>query len=73
MREKDSLNLIKVKKILNERGWLGEDIIGHYGNLTLFLVIQHSSLETQEKYSVMMKEAVKKGNASPSNFALLED
>ncbi len=73
LRGKDSLNLIRVKKILDGHGWLSEDIIGHYGNLTLFLVIQHSNLETQEKYLPMMREAVKKGNASSSNLALLED
>jgi hypothetical protein len=73
IRETDSLNLIRVKKILDTRGWIGEDIIGNFGNLALFLVIQHSTLETQEKYLPMMREAVKRGNASPSNLALLED
>ena len=73
IKEKDSINLIKVKKILDERGWLGADIIGRQGNATLFLVIQHADLETQEKYLPMMREAVKKGNAIPSSLALLED
>jgi hypothetical protein len=71
--EKDSINLVKVTKILDERGWLGEDVIGHQGNTTLFLVIQHADLETQEKYLPMMREAVIKGNASASHLALLED
>lgn len=71
--EKDSINLIKVKKILDERGWLGADVVGNQGNSTLFLVIQHADLETQEKYLPMMREAVKKGNARPANLALLED
>lgn len=71
--QKDSINLIKVKKILNEYGWLGSDIIGDQGNLTLFLVIQHSDLETQEKYLPMMKEAVENGNAKACDLALLED
>lgn len=71
--EKDSINLIKVRKILDERGWLGPDVIGRQGNSTLFLVIQHADLETQEKYLPMMREAVKKGNAQPSALALLED
>jgi len=71
--EKDSLNLIKIQKILDEYGWLGPDIIGDQGNLTLFLVIQHADLETQEKYLPMMREAVSKGNANASNLALLED
>jgi hypothetical protein len=73
MKDKYSINQIIVKKILDERGWLGEEIIGHYGNMALFLVIQHSNLETQEKYLSMIREAVKKGNADPANLALLED
>lgn len=70
---KDSINLIKVKKILDERGWPGKDIIGKRGNMTLFLVIQHADLEVQEKYLPMIKEAVKKENIRPSSLALLED
>lgn len=71
--EKDSLNLIKIQKILDERGWLGQDVIGGQGNMTLFLVIQHSDLEIQEKYLPMMREAVKSGNAQSRSLALLED
>ena len=73
INEKDSINLIKIKKIQDERGWLGADIIGGQGNSTLFLVIQHSDLETQLKYLPMMREAVKNGNANASSLALLED
>jgi len=73
IKEKDSINLIKVRKILDDRGWLGPDIIGNQGNLTLFLVIQHADIETQEKYLPMMREAIKKGNATAANLALLED
>lgn len=71
--EKDSLNLLKVQKILDDRGWLGPDIVGNQGNTTLFLVIQHADLQTQEKYLPIMREAVEKGNARPSALALLED
>jgi len=73
MNYKDSLNLIKIVKILDEKGWVGKDIVGPQANKTLFLVIQHSGLETQQKYFPMMREAVKKGDASPSSLALLED
>jgi hypothetical protein len=69
----DSINLIKVKQILDKYGWLGSDVIGSIGNLTLFLVIQHADLATQEKYLPMMREAVKNGKASAYNLALLED
>ncbi|MBQ0768874.1 MAG: hypothetical protein KBT58_06250 [Bizionia sp.] len=71
--ETDSINLIKIQKILDERGWLGADVIGGKGNMTLFLVIQHSPIEVQEKYLPMMREAAKNNNARPSSLALLED
>jgi len=73
INEKDSINLIKVKAILDKYGWLGTDVVGGQGNSTLFLVIQHSDQATQEKYLPMMREAVKKGKAEGSSLALLED
>jgi hypothetical protein len=73
INHKDSINLIKIKKILNERGWLGPKIIGEKGSQTLFLVIQHSKIDVQLKYLPMMREAVTKGNSKASSLALLED
>lgn len=73
INEKDSINLIKVSKILDERGWLGADVVGEKGNRTLFLVIQHADQASQEKYLPMMRDAVSKGNAKPADLALLED
>ncbi|MEN2490219.1 DUF6624 domain-containing protein [Flavobacterium sp. B11] len=73
MQRKDSINLIKVTKILDEKGWLGKNVVGSQGNQTLFLVIQHADLEYQQKYLPMMREAVKNGNANPGNLAYLED
>ena len=73
INEKDSINLIKVKSILDKYGWLGADVVGEQGNSTLFLVIQHSDQATQEKYLPMMREAVKNGKAQGSSLALLED
>jgi hypothetical protein len=71
--ETDSVNLIKVTDIINRYGWPGEDIIGWYGSSTLWVVIQHFTLENQEKYLPLMREAVKKGKARPAQLALLED
>ncbi len=73
IKEIDSVNLIKVKSILDRHGWLGADVVGDFGNSTLFLVIQHSDQTTQEKYLPMLREAVKVGNAQRSALALLED
>ncbi len=72
-RAKDSVNVLKVTKILDQYGWLGPDVVSPQGSRTLFLVIQHAHLETQEKYLSMMREAVQHKKASASNLALLED
>ena len=69
----DSINLIKIIKILDTRGWVGPDKVGGKANQTLFLVIQHADIKTQEKYLPMMREAVTKGNAPGNSLALLED
>ncbi len=71
--QKDSVNLIKVKNILDKYGWLGADVIGERGTQSLFLVIQHADPATRERYLQMMREAVKNGKASGGNLALLED
>jgi hypothetical protein len=73
IKQKDSVNLKKVVYILDTYGWLGANRVGNTGNATLFLVIQHSDQQIQEKYLPMMREAVKKGNAYASDLALLED
>lgn len=73
MNRIDSLNQIKIVKILDTKGWVGRDLVGPKANQTLFLVIQHADLEVQKKYLPMMREAVEKKNANPSALALLED
>jgi len=69
----DSINLIKVKKIIDTYGWLGPDEVGKQGAQTIFLVIQHADSLTQVTYVPLMREAVKKGKARPQDLALLED
>jgi len=69
----DSVNLEKVVKILDTKGWVGKDKVGEQANQALFLVIQHADLKTQEKYLPLMRTAVKLGNAPGNALALLED
>ena len=69
----DSINIVKVEEIVDKYGWLGPEIIGEQGNKTLFLVIQHADIKTQERYLPVLKEAVKEGRAKASYMALLED
>jgi hypothetical protein len=73
MQITDSINLVKVTKILDEKGWVGKDKIGKLANNTFFVVIQHSDLKTQQKYLPMMHKAVKEGKSEASWLALLED
>ncbi|WP_288423827.1 DUF6624 domain-containing protein [uncultured Spirosoma sp.] len=70
---KDSVNLLSVKAILDQYGWVGEDKVGPQANTTLFLVIQHADLATQQTYLPMMRKAVTDKKAEPSALALLED
>lgn len=69
----DSLNLISISQILDERGWLGEEVVGPQGQLTFFLVLQHADLATQLKYLPLIQDAVANGTARPDQLALLED
>lgn len=69
----DSINLEKVKLILDKNGWLGKDEIGIRGSYTLFMVIQHADINTQLKYIPLLRDAVNRGKAQPSNLALMED
>jgi hypothetical protein len=70
---RDSINLTRVEAILDKYGWIGPEVIGDQGNLTLFLVIQHADQKTQEKYLPIMREAAKEGKAKASALAYLED
>jgi outer membrane protein OmpA-like peptidoglycan-associated protein len=69
----DSLNLIRLKQIIDQYGWPGPELVGDNGNAAVFLVVQHADIKTQEKYLPVMREAVKNGNAFASDLALLED
>jgi hypothetical protein len=70
----DSVNTITVTRIIDSAGWLGVDRIGDIGNTTLFLIIQHSELETQKKYLIHLKEAHrKKWKISVADIGYLED
>lgn len=73
MMGKDSANLNKVTEILDSHGWVGAEKVGGQANQTLFLVIQHADLATQQKYLPMMRTAVNEKRANGSALALLED
>lgn len=71
--QRDSVNVISVKAILDHYGWPGPDVIGETGSAALFLVIQHADTKSQIHYLPLMRTAVKEQKAAPSDLALLED
>ncbi|WOD43221.1 DUF6624 domain-containing protein [Hwangdonia lutea] len=71
--KKDSINLIKVSKILDERGWPSKALIGKRGTSTLFLVIQHANQEAQEKYLPLIEKAVADNNLPKQQYAMFYD
>jgi hypothetical protein len=73
IKRTDSLNLIVVKNLIDNKGWVGPDVVGVTGSSTLFLVIQHSDLKTQAVYLPILKNAEKRGDINSSELALLED
>lgn len=71
--KKDSSNQAVVSRILDERGWLGADVVGGMGNQAMFLVVQHADLDLQLKYLPMMREAASLGKLRAASLAMLED
>ena len=73
MKQEDKKNQDRVCEIIDEHGWLGISEIGQLANSTLFLVIQHSPLEVQEKYFPLLKTSAEKGESKSANMALMDD
>ncbi len=71
--EKDRSNQAVVSRILDERGWVGADVVGGMGSQAIFLVVQHAELELQLKYLPLMREAAAQGQLRAASLALLED
>lgn len=72
MRSVDEKNLIEVESILDEYGWPGKDQVGDEC-IAIWMVIQHSPIETQKQALPMLKTAASKGDLNPVNIAMLED
>lgn len=69
----DSINLKAVEGIIDQYGWLTEEEVGNKASSGLWLVIQHASLEVQERYLPMVHEAVMAGKSKGSKYAMLID
>lgn len=73
MRKADSINVIKIERILDKYGYPGKKLVGDKQSITAWLVIQHAPLALQEKYLPMMEAAAAIGELDKSSLALLID
>ena len=73
MVEVDSINIKRVSAILNNYGWLTSSEVGEKANTSLFGVIQHADLKTQQKYLSLIEKAFKQGNLPTDLYAKFED
>jgi hypothetical protein len=71
--EIDKRNLERLEEIVRQYGWPGKSLAGEDGEKAAFLIVQHGDLAHQEKYLPLLEEAGKKGEAPPSEVAMLKD
>ena len=73
--EADSLNMIVLKKLFKEYGFLGIEEVGEQGSSNFWLMMQHCDTDPkfQEEVLAEMKKHIERKNANPSNYAYLID
>ena len=69
--QQDSVNLLKIEKIISEYGYPGKSLVGEPTNKSAWYVIQHSS--KIGKYLPMIKEAGNKKEIPFTLVAMMED
>lgn len=69
----DQVNLGKIKVMLSQYGWIGEDKVGVQASMAQFLVIQHSDIATQHQFLPIMRQAAKAKKMDAGSLAMLED
>ena len=71
MAHADSLNQAKIFGILDKAGWPSN--LSEKANQAIFLVIDHSDLESQCKYLNLVKAKAEEGVLDGSDYAVLHD
>lgn len=69
----DSSNLSYVEELIRNYGWPGKSFVGAKGNYTIWLIIQHADLATQEKYLPLLIQSVADSESRPVDLAYLQD
>ncbi|MEA2113383.1 MAG: DUF6624 domain-containing protein [Patescibacteria group bacterium] len=71
----DGKTLKEIKKIINQHGWPGFDLIGKRASHYFWLLVQHADRDTkfQKKCLKLMRKSVKANLAHPKDYAYLID
>lgn len=67
------INEVKIRKLLDTKGWPSIDVIGEQGNHTICNVIQHSHNDVRIQYLPLMRKAVKEKNLNARFLVRAED
>jgi hypothetical protein len=75
MRDVDRDNTERMKQILDRHGWPGKSLVGADGAQAAWLLAQHADHDRpfQRRCLVLLREAVKKGEATGAQLAYLTD
>jgi hypothetical protein len=75
MRNADSSNMVILKKVFKEYGFLGFEEVGKQGSSNFWLMMQHCDRDPkfQEEVLLEMKKHIERKNANSSNYAYLID
>ena len=69
----DEKNQLRLDEIVSQRGWPGARSFGSEAASAALLIIQHSGVETKERYLSILRQAVEDGEEEPAPLAQLED
>lgn len=69
----DSSNLAYVEMLIRNYGWPGKSFVGASGNYTVWLIIQHADLSTQQKYLPLLEASVQQGESREVDLVYLQD
>jgi hypothetical protein len=72
-RVQDEENLQVVEKIIAQKGYPSSKSVGKKYTPVLFLIIQHSNLQTMKKYLPLLRDVALKGDISLKTLVLMED
>ena len=72
MQQADEVNLQEIRDIFDTYGFPSKTVVGS-ANSVIWLVVQHSDLDTQKEFYPFLRKAAEQGELSMEDMALLED